>query len=180
MVLRADPLANPERAVRRVYAYVAYRIGDGPDAEDITSDTIERALRYRDSYDASKGEPMAWLVGIARRAIGDFFDRRVELDAEAVETAADGDLELDTSRRLLLADAMSVLSDRERELVALRYGADLTARRIGEVLGLQTHAVEVALQRALGRLRTALGARTADEVEVRAPVPVRIGPSGPV
>jgi DNA-directed RNA polymerase specialized sigma24 family protein len=71
-----------------------------------------------------------------------------------------------------------VLSDRERELIALRYGADLTARRIGEIVGLQTHAVEVALQRALGRLRTALGER--EEIEVRAPVPVRVGPSGPV
>jgi DNA-directed RNA polymerase specialized sigma24 family protein len=75
---------------------------------------------------------------------------------------------------------MSVLSDRERELIALRYGADLTARRIGEMLELQTHAVEVALQRALGRLRTALDARIGDGVEVRAPLPVRIGPSPPV
>jgi RNA polymerase sigma-70 factor (ECF subfamily) len=179
-VRRADPLANPERAVRRVYAYVAYRIGDGPDAEDITSDTIERALRYRDSYDASKGEPMAWLVAIARRSIGEFFARSVELDVETVEVVADGDIEVDTVRRLILAQAMSRLSDRERELVALRYGADLTARRIGEVLGIETHAVEVALQRALGRLKTALGAPSAHEIGVRAVMPVRIGPSGPV
>ena len=176
-MLRADPLANPERAVRRVYAYVAYRIGDGPDAEDVTSDTIERALRYRDSYDASKGEPMAWLVGIARRSIGEFFAKRTEVDAETVEPEAPVDLEVDTARRLLLAQAMSTLSERERELIALRYGADLTARRIGELLGLQTHAVEVALQRALARLRTALGAGRGDEVGIGAHVPVRIGPS---
>src|SRR5205085_2956847 len=68
-VLRVDPLANPEPLIRRVYAYVAYRIGDGPDAEDITSETFERALRYRHSYDASKGEPAAWLIGIARRCL---------------------------------------------------------------------------------------------------------------
>jgi RNA polymerase sigma factor (sigma-70 family) len=179
-VLRADPLANPERAVRRVYAYVAYRIGDGPDAEDITSDTIERALRYRDSYDASKGEPIAWLVGIARRSIGEFFVRRGEVEAETVEPAAAGDLELDATRRLVVAEAMRVLSDRERELIALRYGADLTARRIGELLGMQTHAVEVALQRALGRLRTVLGEGRGEEVGVSARLPVRIGPSGPV
>ena len=181
-MLRADPLANPERAVRRVYAYVAYRIGDGPDADDITSDTIERALRYRDSYDASKGEPMAWLVGIARRAIAEFFARRVDADVDAAtaERAADGDLETETSERLLLAEALRVLSEREREIIALRYGADLTARRIGELLGLQTHAVEVALQRALGRLRTALGSRTEAEIQVGARLPVRIEPSGPV
>jgi DNA-directed RNA polymerase specialized sigma24 family protein len=55
-----DPLANPEPLIRRVYAYVAYRIGDGADAEDVTSDVFERALRYRESYDQSKGEPAAW------------------------------------------------------------------------------------------------------------------------
>jgi RNA polymerase sigma factor (sigma-70 family) len=179
-MLRRDPLANPERVISRLYAYVAYRIGDGPDAEDVTSDALERALRYRDSYDGSKGEPTAWLVGIARRSISDFFARRVELELPAVEPVAADDLETDTAQRLVLAEAMSVLSDRERELIALRFGADLTARAIGDMLELQTHAVEVALQRALGRLKTALNARIGEEVGVRARLPVRIRPSPPV
>ena len=41
-MMRRDPLANPEPLVRRVYAYVAYRIGSGPDAEDVTSEVFER------------------------------------------------------------------------------------------------------------------------------------------
>ena len=45
-----DVLADPRPLIERVYGYVAYRIGDGPDAEDVTSETFERALRYRDSY----------------------------------------------------------------------------------------------------------------------------------
>ena len=68
-MLRVDPLANPEPLIKRVYAYVAYRVGAGPDAEDLTSETFERALRYKKSYDSSKGEPIAWLIGIARRCI---------------------------------------------------------------------------------------------------------------
>jgi len=179
-MLRRDPFAHPERVISRLYGYVAYRIGDGPDAEDVTSDTLERAMRYRDSYDASRGEPIAWLVGIARRSISDFFARPTELELPIVEQVADDDLETDTARRLVLAEAMSVLSDREREMLALRYGADLTARRIGEMLGLQTHAVEVALQRALGRLKAALSERDGREVAIRARLPVRVRPSRPV
>jgi RNA polymerase sigma factor (sigma-70 family) len=152
-LLRVDPLRNPEPLIRRVYAYVAYRIGDGPDAEDVTSDTFERALRYRASYDASRGEPVSWLLGIARRCISDLFTHRLELVDRPPEMSAPGDLEEDTARRLRLATAMSGLCERDRELIALKYGADLTARQIGEVLGLQTNAVEVALHRALGRLR---------------------------
>ena len=156
-MFRVDPLKNPEPLIRRVYAYVAYRIGDGADAEDVTGDTFERALRYRKSFDASRGEPIAWLLGIARRCIDDFFSRRLEVVTETPpEPTAPGDLEEDTARRLRLATAMSGLAERERELIALRYGADLTARQIGEVLGLQTNAVEVALHRALGRLREAV------------------------
>ncbi len=66
-----DPLADPAPLVRRVYAYVAYRLGDGPDAEDVTSEVFERALRYRESYDSRKGDPAAWLIGIARRCVAD-------------------------------------------------------------------------------------------------------------
>src|SRR5262249_52978238 len=67
----SDPLARPEMLVRRVYAYVAYRLGPGPDAEDVTNDVFERALRYRDSYDRTRSEPVSWLVGIARRCIAE-------------------------------------------------------------------------------------------------------------
>ncbi len=66
-----DPLANPEPLIRSVYAFVAYRIGAGHDAEDVTGEVFERALRYRSGYDASKGAPLAWLIGIARNVLAD-------------------------------------------------------------------------------------------------------------
>jgi RNA polymerase sigma factor (sigma-70 family) len=159
-LLRSDPLRQLEPLIRRVYAYVAYRLGEGPDAEDVTSDTFERALRYRGSYEASRGEPIAWLLGIARRCVDDLVTHRLDIVERPPEVFAPGDLEEDTARRLGLAMAVSRLGDRDRELIALKYGADLSARQIGEILGLKTNAVEVALHRALGRLRQAL-----DEVE---------------
>src|SRR5581483_821431 len=68
---RMDPFASPEPLIRRVYAYAAYRLGDGPAAEDVTSQTFERALRYRDSFDGRRGDVVGWLIGIARRCIVD-------------------------------------------------------------------------------------------------------------
>lgn len=150
-----DPLANPEPLIRRVYAYVAYRIGDGPDAEDVTSDVFERALRYRHRYDASKGDPVAWLLGIARRCVAGFAEGRLFL-SEAPDDPAPGDLEEETVRRLSLGAAVATLDERDRELIALRYGADLTARQIARLLEMRTNTVEVALHRALGRLRHVL------------------------
>ena len=61
---------------------------------------------------------------------------------------------------------MRQLPERDRELLALRYGADLTAAQIADVLGQRTNAVEVALHRALQRLRGILDPQGADEDEV--------------
>ena len=159
-----DPLDNPAPLIKSVYAYVAYRIGDGPDAQDVTSETFARALRYRESYDRRKGEPIAWLIAIARRCIIDAARRPCEEFDESANVADALDLEEDAVRRLMLREAIAELDEAGRELVALRFGADLTARQIGELTGRKTHAVEVALQRTLTRLRERLdqgGDRTA-------------------
>jgi RNA polymerase sigma-70 factor (ECF subfamily) len=151
-----DPLADPEPLVRRVYRYVAYRLGDGPEAEDVTSDVFERALRYRESYDRSKGEPIGWLLGIARACVASALALPREAPLDERERGHDDDLEDSTLRRFAVAEAVSALSAREQELLALRYGADMTARQIAEVLGERVNTIEVALHRALDRLRPAL------------------------
>jgi RNA polymerase sigma-70 factor (ECF subfamily) len=145
--------------IRRVYAYVAYRLGDGPDADDVTADVFERALRYRASYDPTKGEPIAWLIGIARRSMQG--RSRHEDGPSPDDSAAPGDLETEAVARIDMVAAVKRLPVRDRELIALRYGADLPARQIAEILGLSTNAVEVALHRALARLRSDL-----DETQV--------------
>ncbi|HEY2326053.1 MAG TPA: sigma-70 family RNA polymerase sigma factor [Gaiellaceae bacterium] len=154
-----DPLANPQPLIRQLYAYVAYVLGDGPDAEDVTSEAFERALRYRSSYDPGKGAPIAWLIGIARRCIAPHLAARRELSTPAAidEAAAPGAEFADrTVTEVAVRQAVQALGERDQELVALRFGSDLTCRQIGELLGLRTNAVEVALHRALARLERIL------------------------
>ena len=152
-----DPLAQPEAMIRRVYAYVAYRIGDGPDAEDVTSEVFVRALRYRASYDPAKGQPITWLTGIARTVLIENGQAPQTLGEDALPALVEPSQEERTDERLALTDALAHLSERDRELLALRYGADLKAKQIAGLLDMDTHAVEVALSRALDRLRTIVG-----------------------
>jgi RNA polymerase sigma-70 factor (ECF subfamily) len=165
-MLRRDPLADPAPLIKRVYAYAAYRLGDGADAEDATSETFERAVRYRKSYDPRKGEPVAWLLGIAKRCIDGGWPK-AEFPTQDVDSVDTTDLEEETLRRLMISRAVAALDDRDRELIALRYGADLTARQIAELLGARTNAIEVALHRALGRLRGILGVDGTEPVRKR-------------
>jgi RNA polymerase sigma-70 factor, ECF subfamily len=177
-----DPLANPGQLIKRVYAYAAYRLGDGPDAEDATSETFARALRYRSTYDRSKGAPTAWLIGIAKRSVDDVLAGRPHYADEQAETAAPGDLEEDMFRRIEVRAAVATLDERSRELIALRYGADLTARQIAELIGERTNTVEVALHRALERLRAVLkgqeGGGGAVPIGAEEPLPASSKPAG--
>ena len=157
-----DPLANAEPLIRRVYAYVAYRIGDGPDAEDVTSETFERAVRYRRSYDSTKGEPIEWLIGIARRVIAGRSGLREVPMEEVPETSDPNPFENRVVSAIVLRSAVARLDERDRELIALRYGADLSIREMSELLGVRANTLEVALHRARGRIASRLQARSED------------------
>ncbi len=153
---RRDPLAQPGPLLDRVYAYVAYRLGPGALAEDVTADAFERAVRYRSSYDPSLGTPEAWIIGIARRCIADHAAAGADAAASPEASGASNGFEDDAVERLALSDAVSRLSGRDRELVALRYGADLDSKSIASLLDASPGSVDVAVHRALARLRTLL------------------------
>jgi RNA polymerase sigma-70 factor, ECF subfamily len=169
-----DPLANPEPLIRRVYSYVAYRIGDGADAEDVTSETFERAVRYRRSYDGAKGEPIEWLIGIARRVIAGRGGLREVPMEELPEIADPNPTESRVVSAMVLQNAVGRLDERDRELIALRYGADLSIRDMSELLGMRANTLEVALHRARGRLAAKLEAASNEDLPDTGSEAVRI------
>ncbi len=157
-MLSRDPLADPEQLVRRVYAYARYRVGDGPDAEDVTSETFERALRHKHTYDPRRGEPITWLIGIARHCADKLLSERRREGGPVADIASSQNVEEETLLQIQLDAAFATLSERDQELVTLRYGVDLTPAQIGELLGMKRNAVDVALHRAVARLRAAMEA----------------------
>lgn len=163
-MIDVDPLENPQPLIERVYSYVAYRVGDGAHAEDITSEVFERALRYRKRYDERRGSPISWLIGIARRVIADHAASAATLTAEVPDVIDSSAFEETLATRLELREAVAALPERDREVIALRFGADLTSKQIARILGLRTNTVEVTLHRALAGLRRTIEA-TREEAE---------------
>ncbi len=143
-----------------VYAYVASLLRDEAAAEEVTAAAFERAYRKRNRFNPKRGEPRAWLFGIARNAALDELRRRgrqAELKAEPADlesVAAESGAE-HSERRLEVAAALERLQSRERELIALKFFAGLENREIARVLGISESNAGTKLHRAMTKLREA-------------------------
>lgn len=143
-----------------VYAYVASLLRDEATAEEVTAVAFERAYRKRNRFDPKRGEPRAWLFGIARNAALDELRRRgrqAELTAEPLDLDSPGFAEgaEHSERRLAVSAALERLDPRERELIALKFFAGLENREIARVLGVSESNAGTKLHRAMTKLREA-------------------------
>jgi RNA polymerase sigma-70 factor (ECF subfamily) len=143
-----------------VYAYVASLLRDAAAAEEVTAAAFERAYRKRRRFDPERGEPRAWLFGIARNAALDELRRRgrqAELTAEPADLdGADAEASAERSeRRLAVSAALEQLAPRERELIALKFFAGLGNAEIAQVLGIGESNAGTKLHRAMTKLREA-------------------------
>jgi len=143
-----------------VYAYVASLLRDEAAAEEVTAAAFERAYRKRNRFDPQRGEPRAWLFGIARNAALDELRRRgrqAELAAEPadLETAGPDEGAEHHERRLAVSAALERLEPPERELIALKFFAGLANAEIARVLGTSESNTGTKLHRAMTKLREA-------------------------
>jgi RNA polymerase sigma-70 factor (ECF subfamily) len=138
--------------------FLTYQTGDRTLAEDIVADTFERVLSSRSGWRGRSGEK-TWLYAIAMNRMRDLARRR-GAESRALERVAEygpsgGDDFAAVSDRDLLARGLQTLSDEEREVVALRFGADLSLSEIAALLKERQSTVEGRLYRGLRRLRDA-------------------------
>jgi RNA polymerase sigma-70 factor (ECF subfamily) len=145
----------------RVYNYFRYRVGDGPLAEDLTATTFEKAWAGRARYRRDLAGFATWLFTIARNVATDHYrQRRDDLPLETLCDQSDGARPLDemVQRRsdvARLSRMLDGLTPRERELVALKYGAGLSNREIARLTELSESNVGTILHRVVQRLRAA-------------------------
>lgn len=142
----------------RVYNFFRYRVGNGAVAEDLTSVTFEKAWRARGRYQRDLGAFSTWLLTIARNVAIDHYRqarRHASLEEAASVPGGETPEELAERRSDLdrLARLLERLEDRERELLALKYGAGLTNRAIAKFLGLTESNVGTIVHRAIRDLR---------------------------
>jgi RNA polymerase sigma-70 factor (ECF subfamily) len=166
-----------QRYVDRVYSFIAFRVRDVGQAEDLTQEVFLQALRGLDSFEW-RGSMAPWLLRIARNAIIDHWRRkarrpeqpwaaleseeeegqrsrieRVATDDEVGHGMARAELSLDRDR---IMEASRHLTELQQQVVALRFSASLSIKETAEVMGRSEGAIKNLQHHALKALRRRL------------------------
>lgn len=146
----------------KIYRYVALRIGDKTEAEDITQQVFVNALQSIRSF-KWKGIPFsAWLFRIAHNQVVDYLRKQtkqatVPLNQSMV--SSDSNPQLVAEHRLdieQLVSATKRLTEAQREVISLRFAGELSIAQVAKVMGKSQGAVKALQHSAIVALRKAL------------------------
>jgi RNA polymerase sigma-70 factor (ECF subfamily) len=147
-----------DHCLPRVYHFFCYKVGNSVLAEDLSAITFEKAWLSRRNFRKDIGLMPAWLMGIARNVASDHFRKRfreIPLEDESDRSfmpSFDEDLQQKLDFQFILS-ILAQYPERERELIALKYGAELTNREIARLAGLSETNVGTILHRVVEKLK---------------------------
>jgi RNA polymerase sigma-70 factor, ECF subfamily len=147
-----------EANFERVYAFVARRVHDRADAEDLTAEVFHQALANLKKFEW-RGVPFsAWLYRIASNAIADRWQRsQREQSDPGVSDAADPHDSVspeDLEKRAQLFRLVSGLPEDQRRVIEMRFAVGKSIAEIARELGRTDGAVKQLQFRAIRALRT--------------------------
>jgi RNA polymerase sigma-70 factor (ECF subfamily) len=154
--------ARYQEYLPRVLNFIRLRVPDEGVAQDLAAQTFEQAFRKIDQLRNTEAFG-GWLFRIARNEVGQYYRRRrpqASLDSLLDLPARSESPEEAAARREQLAamlEAIAQLSDREQEIIALKFVAGLSNRDIAQAMGLSDSNVGVILFRAIRKVRDRLG-----------------------
>ena len=161
----ADTLAGLyELHYDRIARYIASRIGNRDDAEDMAGDVFVRAAESIGSY-RERGLPMqAWLFRIAHNLVIDHYRRNAKRRTVSIEEvselrgASDPHDEVELKLSMERVNQMvRRLNPAQQEVLGLRFIGGLSADEAGQVMGRTPGAIRELQRTALKALRSLMG-----------------------
>ncbi len=151
-----------EQHFDRIYRYVALRIGDKIEAEDMTQQVFINALRSISSF-KWKGIPFsAWLFRIAHNQVVDYLRKKAKqatIPLDESQASSDSNPQLVAERRLDIEQLLLAtrhLTEAQREVISLRFAGGLSIAQVSKVMGKSEGAVKALQHSAIVALRKAL------------------------
>jgi RNA polymerase sigma-70 factor, ECF subfamily len=148
-----------EHNFHRVYAYVARRVRDRAEIQDLTAQVFHQALANLAKF-KWRGSPFAaWLYRIAANAIADQARQKMRESDEQPNTSSGSstatDLE-EVERRARLFTAVDKLPEDQRRVIVMRFADEKSIREIADEMGRSEGAVKQLQFRGLENLRNRL------------------------
>lgn len=137
----------------KVSAYIRGKLDNYHDAEDLVSQVFEKVYGKIHTFDESKASLSTWIYTITRNTVTDYYRTRcihASYD-EAYELSAP---EKDRNMLDTLADALTTLKERERDLILLHYYKGLSLKEVADKMGMSYINAKVIHKKALSGLRT--------------------------
>ena len=158
--VRLDPARFGElyqRYIERVYRYLYSRVGNVHEAEDLTAQTFLAAFESFDSF-RQDAHFASWLFSIARHKAMDHFRRGKNAPPfEEIPVEKDPLLEVTRSEQVqALAALLPTLPEKERELLRLRFLAEMSFPEMARFLHRNESALKKSLYRLLEKLHNQL------------------------
>ncbi|MFG0211654.1 sigma-70 family RNA polymerase sigma factor [Brevibacillus porteri] len=149
---------------KRVYKYICYRINNHYAAEEICSHVFEVVISKYSSYSPAKSNFEVWLFAIARNAVTDYFRSQKKSMSFSLDSILDMVLPKSSPEEIVikgdnhqaLFQALAKLSDKERNIIAMKYAAGLKNAEIADLLGVSGSNIGVVLYRCLKKLQKEL------------------------
>ncbi len=153
----------------KVSRYVRSRLSSPQDAEDLVSDIFVKVSASIGRYDRGCGSISTWIYAITRNAVRDHFRRRrPSLNLDEQENLPDEGVtveeEVITRENLSsLALALGALSQRERDIIILRYYQGLSPGEIARRMQISYTNCGYIQSTALKKLRALLNGSMEDK-----------------
>lgn len=166
-----DERGAPDALVRRLHddhaaallGWARNRLADQRDAEEVVAETLVKAWRRYDQFDADRGSERSWIFGIARNAANDVYrrdGRRLQAVPDELLEDAVVDTDLDqVVEATIVRDALAALPEGHRVVIVEAFYTGRTTTEIGARLGIPAGTVKSRLYYGMRALRAQLEER---------------------
>ncbi|WP_339189539.1 sigma-70 family RNA polymerase sigma factor [Paenibacillus sp. FSL P2-0121] len=151
---------------KRVYKYISYRINNHHVSEDICSQVFETVMCKYYSFSEEKSNFEVWLFAIVRNAVTDYFRGQKKRSYTSLDSLLElifpkpspEELAIREDNNQALFKALSKLREKERNIIAMKYGAGLKNSEIAQIMGVSESNIGVVVYRSLKKLHISLKA----------------------
>lgn len=147
---------------KRVYNYTYYRVNSHETTQDLTSEIFGKVMLKLNTYINEKAKFEVWLFTIARNTINDYYRKQKRHKIISIDSILDlmskdkgpEDLVISEERNSNLENALNILNNKKRNIIAYKFGANLKNVEIAKILKISESNVGVMLHRIMKKLKS--------------------------